>query len=213
MIKQILRTYRQFNDLTESEKTACIEKHRYSFDDLTNILLSEQLENEILPILHDNGFLIDTRDIEYDLNYCQGRGACFYTKNQPNLQYDLLFDGLEIPHKKWLFDIIDNYCEVELKKIDTYYSHENTVRFNLYFYDRGNTHSRIEKMLEKMSDYAEKKRYDLSCEICEKMTENWENYMSDDFIKNELIENEYYFDDDLNIVDIDSIENEGAKNE
>ena len=39
MIKQILRTYRQFNDLTESEKTAGIEKHRYSFDDLTNILL------------------------------------------------------------------------------------------------------------------------------------------------------------------------------
>lgn len=37
--------------------------------------------------------------------------------------------------------------------------------------------------------------------------------MSDDFIKNKLIENEYYFDDDLNIVDIDSIENEGAKNE
>ena len=212
MIKQILRTYRQFNDLTESEKTACIEKHRYSFDDLTNILLSEQLENEILPILHDNGFLIDTRDIEYDLNYCQGRGACFYSKS-PNLQYDLLFDGLEIPHKKWLFDIIDNYCEVELKKIDTYYSHENTVRFNLYFYDRGNTHSRIEKMLEKMSDYAEKKRYDLSCEICEKMTENWENCSSDEFIENELIENEYYFDDDLNIVGIDSIENEGAKNE
>lgn len=58
-----------------------------------------------------------------------------------------------------------------------------------------------------------KKRYDLSCEICNRLTENWENYMSDDFIKNELIENEYYFDDDLNIVDIDSIENEGAKNE
>ena len=43
------------------------------------------------------------------------------------------------------------------------------------------------------------------------MTENWENYMSDEFIENELIENEYYFDDDLNIVDIDSIENEGQK--
>ena len=36
--------------------------------------------------------------------------------------------------------------------------------------------------------------------------------MSDDFIKNELIENEYYFDDDLNIVDVDSIENKGATN-
>ena len=166
-----------------------------------------------MPILHDNGFLIDTKDIEYDINYCQGRGACFYTKYQPNLQYDLLFDGLEIPHKKWLFDIIDNYCETELKKINTFYSHENTVRFNLYFYDKGNTHSRIEKILEKMSDYAEKKRYDLSCEICNRLTENWENYMSDDFIENELIENEYYFDDDLNIVDIDSIENDGQKNE
>lgn len=39
------------------------------------------------------------------------------------------------------------------------------------------------------------------------MTENWENCSSDEFIENVLIENEYYFDDDLNIVDIDSIEN------
>lgn len=200
MIKQILRTYRQFNDLTDSEKTACINKNCHSFDDLINILLDDDLEDEILPMLHDNGFLVDTKDIEYDLNYSQGRGACFYTKYQPSLQYDLLFDGLEIPHKKWLFNIIDNYCEIELKKIDTFYSHENTVRFNLYFYNSGNAHSRIKKTLEKMSDYAEKKRYDLSCEICNKMTENWEYYMSDDFIKNELIENGYYFDDDLNIV-------------
>ena len=45
MIKQILRTYRQFNDLTESEKTACIKKHRNSFDDLIENLLNEQLKN------------------------------------------------------------------------------------------------------------------------------------------------------------------------
>ena len=51
-----------------------------------------------------------------------------------------------------------------------------------------------------MSDYAEKKRYDLSCEICEIMTKNFDYYYSDEFIKSELIENEYYFDDNLNIV-------------
>ena len=199
-MKQVLRTYKLFTELTESEQARCIELHQYgTFDSLIDDLMHDDVENEIIPLLHDNGFILDTKDVKYDVNYCQGRGACFYAKN-PNLQYDLLFDGLEIPHKKWLFEILDNYCEIELKKIDYHYCHENTVRLNIYFYDRGNSHNRIEKFIEKMSDYAEKKRYDLSCEICEIMTKNFEYYYSDEFIKSELIENEYYFDDNLNIV-------------
>ena len=94
-MKQVLRTYRLFTELTESEQAECIKKHQYgTFDDLTGILMSDDVENEIIPLLHDNGFMLSTEDVEYDVNYCQGRGACFYTKYQPNLQYDLLFDGL-----------------------------------------------------------------------------------------------------------------------
>ena len=210
MIKEVIKKhiFKQFKDLTESEQIRCIELHQYgTFDNLIDDLIHDDVSNEIIPLLHDNGFLVSENNIEYDLNYVQGRGVCFYTKNSPNLQYDLLFDGLEIPHKKWLFDILDNYCEIELKKINWHYSHEKTVSLNIYFYDRGNTHARIKKMLEKMSDYAEKKRYDLSCEICEIMTKNFDYYYSDEFIKSELIENEYYFDDKLNIVDISEYEN------
>lgn len=192
----ITKDLRTFNELSTDLQLQAIEKNRECFMYDTDYYMNDFIENTIVPMLNDKGFLTHEKNIEYDVNYVQGRGACFTCKD---FEFNLLLENLNIPHKKWIIDILNSgYVECECKKRDFHYSHENTVRFNLYFYDTGHGHKRIDKMLfDTIEDYIENIRYDLCIDMCKELTDNYEYYFSDDFIKSEFIENNVYFDSDL----------------
>lgn len=186
----ITKELKTFNELSKNLQEKAIEKNREIFYEDVDFYLNDLLTNEIVPMLNDKGFLCSEKNIEYDVNYTQGRGACFTCDN---FEFNLLLENLNIPHKKWFIDILDNYVDLRLKKSSYHYCHENTVYVDFFFHDT-NGQNRIEKILQQIKDYIENIRYDLCKKICDILTDNYEYYVSDDFIKNEFIENNVYFD-------------------
>lgn len=76
---------------------------------------------------------IDTIDISYSLGYCQGDGACMYG--------NVYFDETSDTFKKIVFsdlsdveikEVVDNYDYICFDKVNTRYSHANTVDISLY---------------------------------------------------------------------------------
>lgn len=141
--------------------------------------------------LADKGFL--NPNIYYDLSCCQGSGACFVCSE---FDLNLLLENLEIKHKTWLINIIKNYCEIELKEnhYANFYTHKNTANFNIITYFQKDF-KRIEKHIDTIKNYIEKIRLEACEELYKNLTNDYDFLRSDEQIKETLIANEYYFNE------------------
>lgn len=175
----------KFEELTDDQKQKAIEKHRYFNDDITCDLI-EYDEIHVIK-LKEKGFLNPA--ISYSLSYCQGDGASF-TCTQ--LDYDLLLKDYTGKHKKWMIEILEQYCEVQIERISHHYSHKRTCKTELYEQTQAN-YPRIMDELENVRQYIENIRL-YACDDLEDDLQNEIDYLeSDEAIAEILIANEYYF--------------------
>lgn len=174
----------QFHELTEEQQAKVIEKYRYFNDDIFKCYVEDEYS---MGEIWNSGF-VKAKPC-YSLGYSQGVGACFDCND---FNFDLLLKDWEHPHKKWLIDIIQDYCECGIftNQFGYRYSHANTRDFNIcYRYD----HKRITKTISQIVEYIENLRYELSENLTNRLYEQLEYLRSDEQIAESLIANEYYF--------------------
>lgn len=141
--------------------------------------------------LADKGFL--NPSVSYDLSCCQGSGTSFTCSE---FELNLLLEDLEIKHKEWLINIINEYCEMEAKRnsLANYYTHENTVDFVITSYFQKDL-LRIEKAIDAIEKHIEEKRIATCRELHDDLSSDYDYLRSDEQVKETLIANEYHFNE------------------
>lgn len=187
MKTKIVKLY-QFNELDKKTQKALIEKYNtINIDDVSfNVTNATQM-------IADAGFL--NPDLSYDINYCQGRGAVF---DCTEFNFDLLLEDLDIPHKSLFIKILNAGINVGIEIINigpNMYSHENTKRLKLWWSTYSDDHSchRVYDTLIKIKNHLENKRQELCIKARDMLTEQYEELISHEAVKDTLIANEYYF--------------------
>ena len=171
-------------------KERVLDKHRYiNVDDFS---LTE-MNDSYNVFLNAHGFL--NADISYDVSCSQGSGACFDCKE---FDLNLLLKDFNIKHKQWLINIIQNYGEIEIKRnsFSNHYCHSNTRDLYINFYTN---HDRINREVEKIAEYLEDLRKDLSDELYDMLQDDYDYQISDEAIMETLEANNYEFTGDGNI--------------
>lgn len=177
---------RQFKECSKELQETILNNYRDINVEDVNIYENNDTHMQNLA---DKGFLNPT--VYYDLSCRQGNGACFVCSE---FELNLLLENLEIKHKTWLINIIKNYCEIELKRnnLATFYTHENTVNFNIITYFQKD-YKNIEKAIETIEKHIEKIRLEACKELYKNLTNDYDFLRSDEQVKETLIANEYYF--------------------
>ena len=191
MKQKIINLY-LFEELTEEQQKKVLDNNR---DYLLDLLTTEDIIwnfSEVGQMVADAGFL--NPEFQYDVNYVQGRGACF---DCSEFNWDLLLEDLEIPHKSLFVKILKESSNVdygiERPNIDFayHYSHENCRTFYLNFtYDWP---ARIYDVMSKIEKHIEQKRHDLCIQVRDKLTDTYEWLQSDDCLKEHLDLDDVYF--------------------
>lgn len=203
-MKQLIINCKQFHELNEEQQKKVLDNYR---DIDTDWLTPEDLIWALSgagPTIADAGFI--DPEVHYQLDGCQGEGACF---DCSTFNYDLLLEDLDIPHKSLFIKILDAgvcaYGEITRPEVSFayHYCHENCRRFYVVT-DTAYTCPRVEAILEKIRYHIEQKRYYL-CLTAKNMIQEAIAYLeSDEYVKEYIEVNEYYFrEDNLQIIDED----------
>ena len=175
-------------------KEKVLDNYRYINVDNHSLTEFDEGYNEFL---NEHGFL--SADISYDVSCCQGSGACFDCKE---FDLNLLLKDFNIKHKQWLINIIQDYGEIEIKEnsFGYHYCHSNTRDLYINFYDRSfHSHDRIDKEIQKIAEYLEDLRKDLSDELYDMLQKDYDYQISDEAVMETLEANNYEFTGDGNI--------------
>lgn len=186
---------RQFQECSKELQETILNNYRDINVEDVNIYENNDTHMQNLA---DKGFLNPT--VYYDLSCCQGSGACFVCSE---FELNLLLENLEIKHKTWLINIIKNYCEIELKEnhLANFYTHENTVNFDIITYFQKDF-KRIEKHIDIIKNYIEKIRLEACRELYNNLSNDYDFLRSDEQVKETLIANEYYFNEQGKIEEV-----------
>lgn len=152
---------------------------------------SDDNEYRLQPII-EKGFLNPT--IYYDLSCSQGSGACFECTD---FNFELLLKDYNIKHKKWIIDILENYCDSAINKrhYATFYTHLHTRYFDIFFNDTGE-HKRLASLINKIDSYIEGIRQKTCNELYENLMAEYEYLTSEEGILETIQANEYEFYED-----------------
>lgn len=179
----------QFHELTTEQQAEVIEKYRDINDDVFDSYVSDECNT---LELFENGFL--SPSINYDLSYSQGSGACF---DCSEFDFDLLLKDWKHKHKKWIINILKNHyeCHIIKNNYGYHYSHSKTRYFTAHelFY---NTYVYVESAVNNAIEYIENLRYQLAENLTNRLYDQLEWLRDDEQIKETLIANEYYFNDE-----------------
>lgn len=134
----IHKTLYTFNELSKEAKQQAIETKRQEIEedyDYYKFYFTDTIENA-LNRWNNIGIEIDIKDIAYNISYSQGDGVSFTTDTPIDIDKALAFYKKEYPkYAKTVEEIKNNkhYQDIKLdyeftiKRIDYYYTHENTV--------------------------------------------------------------------------------------
>lgn len=187
-MKQKTITLRQFNECSDELKQKIISNYRDINLDLFNDITFYDESYKLM--LEAEGFLNPA--IYYDLSCSQGSGACFKTKE---FDFDLLLKDYNIPHKKWLISILQNYCECEIYG-NSRYTHKYSVNFVIET-NFNNNNKRIEKaIIDGIETYIENKRLELSQKLYDDLMNDYDYQSSDEAVIETILANGYYFNED-----------------
>lgn len=197
-MKQKITNLYLFEELTEEQQKKVLDNNR---DICLDMLTSEDIIwnfSEVGQMVADAGFL--NPEFEYNVEYVQGRGACF---DCSTFNFDLLLEDLDIPHKSLLIKIIKEYGFYSIERPNApfayHYSHENCRCFYLNW--GFCCYQRITTAICKIRNHIENKRHDLCIKACNKLTETYEYLQSDYCVKEHLDLNDTYFNPETGKVD------------
>ena len=183
-------TVYKFSELSPEAKEKAIESFRYiNVEDTEWYVFTFEGWYELLE---SYGFIAP--EIYFSGFWSQGDGACFDARIDIKRAFkeyvtEQLLAHNPVKHKKWIFDYIDNYCSVSIKKINYHYSHENTRRIDYSLDD----YPHINKSAENFFQWLESRRHDLCCKIYKSLEENYNYLTSDEAVIESIEANDYEF--------------------
>lgn len=181
----------KFEEASEELKQKILDRYRYFEVEDRDLILDDDIH---IMKLKDIGFNVKHNQIEYDLSYSQGSGACF---DCDEFDFDLLLKDFELRHKRAIIDIIKDYCAyaINCNGYANHYCHEKTRYFEIKLCSHG-FHYRIEELLAEVAQHIEGIRLDASRELYHDLLKSYEYFTSDEVIAEAMIANEYEFNPD-----------------
>lgn len=179
-------------------------KEIYTFEELSEKVQQEVIEKNRLINIDDAGYwyewtLEDWRerlaekgfsDAEiWFSGFCsQGDGACF----DADVNLDVFLADNKFRHLRKVKDHI--FVSIKKNSYAFHYSHEKTRYVDCYIDGpaTGAT-ARLDALVEKLAETIESERYSLSCEIYRDLEDSFDSMISDEAVKETLVENDYEF--------------------
>lgn len=184
---------RQFEECSEELQKKILDKHRDIESEFWGCQMHE-FSDLYIRTLKEQGFI--NPNTRYDLSCCQGSGASFTCNN---IDLDVLLKDVEIPHKQTLINILEEYCEVKVEEsADWRYAHKYSCRLT-FNYPSSKDLPLLNKAIDKVIDIIEEKRLQACDTLYEQLEKDYEYLESDGCVRETLIANEYYFDEEGNI--------------
>lgn len=180
----------KFEELSESAKSTAIEKHRNKreyFMDSFNEGCEERIK--------EAGF--EGAELSYSLGYCQGDGLSFKAKKYNKLE-DLFKEVLGTGKDKTAKLLAENCTQVFTGNTGHYcYAHKSQI--DLYLENYTSTFQCSDRIDEVVGKVREKLK-DIYVDFCKQLEndgyKDMEEQMEDENIADELIANEYEFNED-----------------
>lgn len=121
----------------------------------------------------------------------QGDGACF----DADVNLDVFLADNKFRHLRKVKDHI--FVSIKKNNFAFRYSHEKTRYVDCYIDGpaTGAT-ARLDALVEKLAETIESERYSLSCEIYRDLRDSYNSMISDEAVKERLVENDYEFYED-----------------
>lgn len=184
---------RKFEECNEELQEKILDKHRDIESEFWGCRMDEYDEYYTIH-LEEQGFI--NPKIRYDLSCCQGSGASFTCDS---VDIDVVLKDVEIPHKQTLIDILKEYCEVQVITNGNWmYMHEHSCGV-AFEYPSNKDLPLLDKAIDKVTDIIEEKRLEACGTLYEELEKDYEYLQSNEHIKEALIANDYYFDENGNI--------------
>lgn len=197
MREHTIKLYK-FSELDVTAQERAIEKWREDIDWSIN---SEMISEDFKYDLYEK-YDYPNDDVEWSLNHCQGDGVAFYGRvdNVWDLASRLLtqaeFDLL-VNHQ----DDFDLSIEIARNGYANHYSHWNTmdVYFEVYEHEEGVLTDVVRDVIDSFHKLVEQDVKDVSRTLEKEGYDQIEHLESDEYIRQELIENEAEFTSDGDI--------------
>lgn len=203
MVKFLITKCLTWDELSPEQRAKVIDKNR---DIRLDWLSNEEIIWEFSEAgnkIADAGFL--NPDVYYVYNHCQGQGACFDCEI---FNWELLLEDLDIPHKQFFIDYLENGTNIEygIRRPDAsfawHYYHERCRKF--YIESKYGWNSQVCKIFDKIEAHIEKKRLDLSQEAFSLICDAIDWLQSDECIIEELAYRDDYYNEETLCVEDDT---------
>lgn len=192
MTREKVITLKTFDECSDELKEKILDRYRYINVDEWGEWISWDY---VLEEMKKFGFILDEKDVNYDLSCCQGSGASFVCR-------DFVWDKLlpvDLPHKKFW---IDYFISVSLKIVDKdgRYYHKYTKAFDtdwdkLSWVDSEKRFPYLSKEYDRLMERFEERRLKACDRLYDILWEDYEYLTSDEAVGETLLANEYYFNE------------------
>ena len=181
----------KFNELAIDVQDKVIEKHR-QFKSEYDDTFYEYVEEEWKEKLEKIGFYLPK--IYFSGFWSQGDGACFEA-SECDLQALIkhIDSDNEFRHLSKFIEGGHLYCTIQSNSYSTHYSHEKTRYIALEFTLDQDRYSHVAELCNRLKEALESLRYSLSKQLYSDLEEAYENEMSEETIKDEILVNEYTY--------------------
>ena len=193
----------QWNELNKAQQEKVLDKYRTSELD---ILTAEDIiwdYTDAGMIIEDAGFI--SPEIICSITNSQGDGVCF---DCAEFDYTKLLKDLDIPHKSWFIDLLNNspdiFGVIERPNVSYawHYCHERCREFTINSTIDLDTVPRIANIIKRIQFHIEHIRESYCLKAEEKIVDFIDYIKSDKFFSERFLEEETYFrEDTLEIID------------
>ena len=173
-------TVYKFNELADKVKEKVRDKYRQSCLDYD---WWEVIYEGIMEKAEEYGITLVDDDIQFTGFWSQGDGASFVSKEINNYKFA---DKVGIKANKEVLDTIELYIDRTIMN----YSHMNSVHATAVYNDLP---SKYEKKAEELTDKLEEVKNMLCTELYSNLENYYDELTSDEYIDNEIMENDLEF--------------------
>ena len=179
MKKQTIEVY-EFSELGKEAKEKARDEFRQSYLDYD---WWEVIYEGIMEKAEEYGITLEDEDIQFTGFWSQGDGASFVSKEINNYKFA---EKAGIKVDKKVLDTIELYIDRTIMN----YSHENSVHATAVYNDLP---SKYEKKAEELTDKLKKIKNLLCTELYNNLEDYYDELTSDEYIDNEIMENDLEF--------------------
>lgn len=187
----------QWNELNKAQQEKVLDKYRTSELDMLTAAGIIWDYTDAGMIIEDAGFI--SPEIIYSITNSQGDGACF---DCTEFDYTKLLKDLDIPHKSWFIDLLNNspdiFGVIERPYVSYawHYCHERCRKFTINSAIDLDTVPRIANIIKRIQFHIEHIRESCCLKAEEKIADFIDYTQSDEFLSERFLEEETYFRED-----------------